>query len=59
MINIDSVLNDAEVWKNPQLFRPERHLNLDMTKIVKNGNHIPFGVGTKQFRNTFPLVWTR
>ena len=21
MINIDSVLNDAEVWKNPQLFR--------------------------------------
>ena len=56
MINIDSVLNDAEVWKNPQLFRPERHLNLDMTKIVKNGNHIPFGVGTKQFRNTFPLV---
>lgn len=44
-INIDSVLNDADTWKDPHCFRPERHLNVDMTKIVKNENHIPFGVG--------------
>ncbi|EFX83962.1 hypothetical protein DAPPUDRAFT_47355 [Daphnia pulex] len=46
-INIDSVLNDADTWKDPHCFRPERHLNVDMTKIVKNENHIPFGVGKR------------
>lgn len=48
-INIDSVLNDAGTWKDPHCFRPERHLNVDMTKIVKNENHIPFGVGMSPF----------
>ncbi|KAI9552865.1 hypothetical protein GHT06_020749 [Daphnia sinensis] len=46
-INIDSVLNDTDTWKDPHCFRPERHLNVDMTKIVKNENHIPFGVGKR------------
>jgi hypothetical protein len=48
-INIDSVLNDADTWKDPHCFRPERHLNVDMTKIVKNENHIPFGAGDKKY----------
>jgi cytochrome P450 len=48
------VLNDADTWKDPHCFRPERHLNVDMTKIVKNENHIPFGVGTH--KPNYPIL---
>lgn len=45
MLNLDAVLNDPTHWKDPDVFRPERHLNEDGTKVIKNEHFYPFGTG--------------
>ena len=45
MLNLDAVFNDEKHWKDPDIFRPERHLNEDETKFLKNDRFYPFGEG--------------
>ena len=45
-VNIYSVHMDETYWKDPHVFRPERHLN-DQGKVVKSDHFMPFGVGMK------------
>ncbi|XP_046454333.1 methyl farnesoate epoxidase-like isoform X1 [Daphnia pulex] len=45
-INLDSASNDATAWKDPENFRPERHLD-ENGKVIKNENLIPFGLGRR------------
>ncbi|XP_076802912.1 cytochrome P450 2U1-like [Clavelina lepadiformis] len=42
--NIWNVHNDSRVWKNPEIFNPERHLD-ENGKFVKSSHVIPFAVG--------------
>ena len=44
-INLDSVLKDATVWKDPIIFRPERHLDNDGNINRSSASFIPFGTG--------------
>lgn len=43
-VNLDSVFHDPATWKDPENFRPERHLDAN-GNIVKNDAFIPFGLG--------------
>jgi cytochrome P450 len=43
-INLNSVLRDAEMWQDPENFRPERHLDAD-GKLFRNEAFVPFGMG--------------
>lgn len=45
MLNLDAVLNDEEYWNDPEVFQPERHLNEDGTKFIRNERFYPFGAG--------------
>ena len=45
MINLDAILNDPAQWKDPETFRPERHLSQDSTKLLKNDYFFPFSAG--------------
>lgn len=45
MLNLDAVLNDPKYWKDPEVFRPERHLTEDGTKVMKNEHFYAFGLG--------------
>lgn len=45
IVNLDSISKDGTIWKDPDHFSPERHLNSD-GKVVKNEALIPFGIGT-------------
>ncbi|ESP01493.1 hypothetical protein LOTGIDRAFT_180305 [Lottia gigantea] len=44
--NIDSVLNDKEIWGDPENFRPERFISED-GKIIKKDEFIPFFIGRR------------
>ena len=35
---------DEAHWKDPQVFRPERHLNAE-GKVFKSDHYMPFGTG--------------
>ena len=35
---------EESYWKDPEIFRPERHLN-DDGKLVKTDHLLPFGAG--------------
>lgn len=48
MVNIDSVLNDEDIWGDPQNFRPERHIGQD-GKIIRRDAFIPFSAGLTAF----------
>ncbi|KAK7101305.1 cytochrome P450 2J1-like [Littorina saxatilis] len=43
---LDSVLNDPEVWGDPDNFRPERFMGPD-GKVTKPEEFIPFGIGRR------------
>ncbi len=47
MLNLDAILQDSTYWKDPELFRPERHLNKDETKVNKSDQFYPFSAGIK------------
>ncbi|KAI9553139.1 hypothetical protein GHT06_021032 [Daphnia sinensis] len=47
MLNLDAVFKDPKYWDNPEIFRPERHLNEDGTKVIKNDHFYPFGLGKR------------
>ncbi|XP_046656380.1 methyl farnesoate epoxidase-like [Daphnia pulicaria] len=47
MLNLDAVLMDDGYWKEPEVFRPERHLNEDGTKVIKSDHFYPFGIGKR------------
>ena len=58
-INLHSVHNEVEYWKDPHVFRPERHLSVE-GKIIRTDHFLPFGAGTsfcstsiKRFNNFF------
>ena len=44
MINLYSVHMDAAYWKDPKVFRPERHFNGE-GQLVKTDHLLPFGTG--------------
>ncbi|XP_046583343.1 cytochrome P450 2J6-like [Haliotis rubra] len=46
MLNLDSVLQDKDVWGDPQNFRPDRFLD-DAGKIQKREEFIPFSLGRR------------
>jgi hypothetical protein len=52
MLNLDAVLMDDGYWKEPEVFRPERHLNEDGTKVIKSDHFYPFGIGINQRNNS-------
>ena len=41
---VHSIKNDTKIWKNPEEFLPERHLN-ENGNIIKNSAFAPFGGG--------------
>ncbi|XP_046454405.1 methyl farnesoate epoxidase-like [Daphnia pulex] len=45
-INLDSVFKDPIAWGDPEIFRPERHLDQE-GKIFRNDAFIPFGLGKR------------
>lgn len=46
IFNLDSVLQDPDIFENPELFNPERYLNTDR-EVVKPKELIPFGIGRR------------
>lgn len=44
-MNLYSVHLDENYWTDPEVFRPERHLNADHTSVVKTDHFLPFGAG--------------
>ena len=63
MINLHAVHNDVNLWTDPHVFRPERHLN-DQGHIMKPEHLNPFGIGSRNClgeslaRNSFYLFTT-
>ena len=47
MINLNSVLKDRNIWKDPEVFRPERFLSEDQTEVVIPKEFIPFSLGPR------------
>jgi len=45
-LNLHSVLNDKNTWKDVDTFCPERHLDIN-GKIVKTDHFYPFGLGKR------------
>lgn len=43
-MNFYSLHYDKEFWKDPQVFRPERHLDSN-GKLIKTDYYFPFGGG--------------
>ena len=43
-VNVHSVHNEAAYWKDPHLFRPERHLCEEGT-IIRSEHFMPFAAG--------------
>lgn len=39
---------NPKLWKNPEVFKPERFLSMDKKRYVKNENMQAFGVGRRQ-----------
>ncbi len=46
--NTYAVQNDPDIWGDPEIFRPERFLNEDKTKFVRNEAFIPFSEGKRR-----------
>lgn len=44
-INLYSVHYEESYWKDPHVFRPERHLSEDGTKLLKHSHLFLFGAG--------------
>jgi 26-hydroxylase len=44
---IHAVHMSPSLWKDPEVFNPERFLSADGTKVVKPDYFIPFGVGRR------------
>ena len=43
-IHLGSANKDYTAWKDPENFRPERHLDQD-GKLIRNYAFLPFGLG--------------
>ena len=43
-IHLGSANKDYTAWKDPENFRPERHLDQD-GNLIRNDAFIPFGLG--------------
>lgn len=48
LLNLYAVMQDPNHWKDPEVFRPERHLNEDCTKVLKADQFYPFGTGNNR-----------
>lgn len=48
LINLYSVNMDETYWTDPQVFRPERHLDSDGSLLKKSERFMPFGLGKRQ-----------
>ena len=46
LLNLDSVLTDADIFENPSQFNPERFLDSD-GKVFRPKEFIPFGIGRR------------
>lgn len=53
-MNIHSVHLDDKYWTDPEVFRPERHLNENGTAVVKTDHLLAFGAG--EFSADKPLL---
>lgn len=47
MVNLYSVNMDAEYWADPEVFRPERHLDTEGLQVKKSERLMAFGLGNK------------
>ena len=47
IVNLNSALKDPKVWKEPEIFRPERFLNKDHTEVGIPRDFIPFSLGPR------------
>ena len=45
LMNLYSVHMEETYWIDPEVFRPERHLDADGLKFVKSERLMPFGAG--------------
>ena len=45
-MNLYSVHMDESYWENPEIFRPERHINQE-GKLIKTDHLLPFGDGNR------------
>ena len=62
LINLHSVHNETEYWKDSHVFRPERHLSAE-GKIIRTDHFLPFGASksacsTSSKRSEKLLVFT-
>lgn len=48
-MNMNSIHSDATYWKDPEVFRPERHLSPDGRKVIKTDHVLPFSAGKYLF----------
>ena len=48
MVNLYSVNHDANVWSDPEVFKPERHLDSEGKLIKTDKLFFPFGAGTDE-----------
>ena len=46
LINLYSVHSEVAFWTDPDVFRPERHLDAN-GKLIKSSHLLPFGVGNQ------------
>ena len=46
---------DESHWKDPEIFRPERHIN-DDGKLMKSDHLIPFGIGVLLIIFSSPFI---
>lgn len=63
-VNLFTVHHDNDFWKEPEIFRPERHLTPDGRKLIKTDHLLPFSAGKRAClgeplaRNTYFLFMT-
>ena len=53
--NINSVLRDEAIWKDPEIFRPERFLD-EHGNVLKPEEFIPFSMGKQLLLSRFRKV---
>uniref|UniRef100_A0A8D8Z881 Methyl farnesoate epoxidase n=1 Tax=Cacopsylla melanoneura TaxID=428564 RepID=A0A8D8Z881_9HEMI len=56
LVNIWSIMRDAEHWGDPDVFRPERFIHSETGEVIYDETLIPFGMGKLRHWTTFILA---